>query len=352
MASTYSSNLKTNLIGTGDQPGTWGNTTNFNLGTLLEQAISSHCTQQFNDADITLTMVDGADAGSNTTPGTIYTAGTTSVPVSARNMYIECQGTISSINSLILPTNKKLYGIYNNTTGALYVKTASGYGVSLVSGARGILVCDGVGILNALGDMSFQNKDNVNIQGGTINNTDIGTYGQGNGDFLNLYGDEIVARGTVTGRAVAVVDESIRPTLGMYAQGTSGIGFNIGGYNKFTITDNYIETVNGIRPRTTTTTDPGTLTWNSRTNDMIIATAVTTNLTIAADSATAKYQGQKILFRIKATSGTPTLTLNAQFRAMGVIVPISLTVGNTLYMGCIYNTEDSKWDVVALTQGT
>jgi hypothetical protein len=39
MASTYSTNLKIELIGTGEQAGTWGNTTNSNLGTALEQAI-------------------------------------------------------------------------------------------------------------------------------------------------------------------------------------------------------------------------------------------------------------------------------------------------------------------------
>jgi hypothetical protein len=39
MASTYSTNLKLELIGTGEQAGTWGTTTNTNLGTALEQAI-------------------------------------------------------------------------------------------------------------------------------------------------------------------------------------------------------------------------------------------------------------------------------------------------------------------------
>ena len=71
MSSTYSTNLGTNLMATGDQSGTWGNTTNFNLGTLMEQAIASYVTQQFNNADVTLTLVNGSDAGGNTTPGTI-----------------------------------------------------------------------------------------------------------------------------------------------------------------------------------------------------------------------------------------------------------------------------------------
>ena len=40
MPSTFSPNLKIELIATGEQSGTWGTTTNSNLGTLLEQAIA------------------------------------------------------------------------------------------------------------------------------------------------------------------------------------------------------------------------------------------------------------------------------------------------------------------------
>ena len=143
MSSTYSTNLGTNLMATGDQSGTWGNTTNFNLGTLMEQAIASYVTQQFNNADVTLTLVNGSDAGGNTTPGTIYTAGTVAVPVSARNAYIECQGT-SSGNNLIVPTNTKIYYIYNNISsggGTITVKTLSGTGVAIPVGKRACVVC-------------------------------------------------------------------------------------------------------------------------------------------------------------------------------------------------------------------
>ena len=74
MASTYSTNLALELIGTGDQSGTWGTTTNTNLGTLIEQAISGYVTQAITDgADTTITIPNGA----------------TGV---ARNMYLELGG--------------------------------------------------------------------------------------------------------------------------------------------------------------------------------------------------------------------------------------------------------------------
>jgi hypothetical protein len=57
MASTYST-LKIELIGTGEQQGTWGTTTNTNLGTALEEAIVGRGTANFTtDADLTLTLV-------------------------------------------------------------------------------------------------------------------------------------------------------------------------------------------------------------------------------------------------------------------------------------------------------
>jgi hypothetical protein len=46
MASTYST-LKIELIGTGEQQGTWGSTTNVNLGTALEEAIVGRATANF-----------------------------------------------------------------------------------------------------------------------------------------------------------------------------------------------------------------------------------------------------------------------------------------------------------------
>jgi hypothetical protein len=164
-------------MATGDQSGTWGNTTNFNLGTLMEQAIASYVTQQFSSADVTLTLVNGSDAGGNTTPGTIYTAGTVAVPVSARNMYIECQGT-STGNNLIVPTNTKLYYVYNNISsggGTITVKTASGTGVAIPVGQRAAVVCNGTNVVLAANYFTSLVSPSVAFTGGTIDGIAIGS---------------------------------------------------------------------------------------------------------------------------------------------------------------------------------
>ncbi len=64
---TYSTSLKLTLIGDGEQAGTWGQTTNTNLGTLLEQAITGVQSITMTDANYTLTNIDGAsDEARNT----------------------------------------------------------------------------------------------------------------------------------------------------------------------------------------------------------------------------------------------------------------------------------------------
>jgi collagen type VII alpha len=131
---TYSSNLGIELIGTGEQSGTWGVTTNTNLGTLLEQSIAGYVTQAVTDSGspTILTIPNGA----------------TGV---ARNMYIELTGALSAARTVEVPNNKKLYFIYNNTTGgfAVTVKVSGQTGVSVANGVKTILVCNGTDIVVA-----------------------------------------------------------------------------------------------------------------------------------------------------------------------------------------------------------
>ena len=131
MASTYSTNLAIELPGTGDQAGSWGNTTNTNLGTLIEQAISGYVTQAVTTgADTTITIPNGSSGV-------------------ARNMYIELTGTGGTNTNLIVPANKKLYFIYNNASGAVTVKVSGQTGVSVAAGEKQILVSNGTDIVTA-----------------------------------------------------------------------------------------------------------------------------------------------------------------------------------------------------------
>ena len=129
MASTYSTNLALELIGTGEQSGTWGTTTNNNLGTLLEQAISGYVTQVCTGGTDTITIPNGS----------------TGV---ARNMYLEL--TTTGGGTLVVPANKKLYFIFNNTASAITVKVSGQTGVSVPAAAKMALVCNGTDVVSAV----------------------------------------------------------------------------------------------------------------------------------------------------------------------------------------------------------
>jgi len=136
MSSTYSPDLRIELIGTGDQAGVWGNTTNTNLGTLIEQAISGYVTQSVSTGtDTIITIPDGASGV-------------------ARNMYLELTGTGGASTNLVVPSNKKLYFICNNASGAVTVKVSGQTGVSVPVGAKMGLVCNGTDVVQAVNNFA------------------------------------------------------------------------------------------------------------------------------------------------------------------------------------------------------
>ncbi len=127
MASTYSANLRLELIGTGEQQGTWGSTTNTNLGSLLEQAIGGYESITVSDAgDTTLTTANGSLD-------------------QARNMTLNLVGTISAARNVICPAAEKIYIVKNATTGGFAVtfKVTGQTGVSVPNGTTSVFYVDG-----------------------------------------------------------------------------------------------------------------------------------------------------------------------------------------------------------------
>lgn len=158
MASTYSTNLAIELIGTGDQAGSWGNTTNTNLGTLIEQAISGYVTQAMTTGNTTTITIPNGASGT------------------ARNMFIEMTGTGGASTVLEVPANKKLYFIYNNTTGAVTVKVSGQTGVSVSAGEKTILVSNGTDVVPATSFITSASGSSANIS--TLTGTNL-TYTSG-----------------------------------------------------------------------------------------------------------------------------------------------------------------------------
>ena len=136
MASTFSK-LKFELIGTGEQDGTWGITTNTNLGTAIEEAIAGRANANFgSDVDLTLTLTNTA---------------TTQV---ARHyvLNVTSSGSLTATRNLIVPSIEKPYLIENNTSGGqdIVVKTAAGTGVTVPNGARTLVYTNGTDVVSAV----------------------------------------------------------------------------------------------------------------------------------------------------------------------------------------------------------
>jgi hypothetical protein len=140
MASTYSSNLKIELIATGEQSGTWGITTNTNLGTALEEAIVGYGNPDFaSDADLTLTLTDANSAQT------------------ARNFVLNVTSSVSltATRNLVVPTIEKPYVVINATTGSqsIVVKTSAGTGITVPNGSTMFLYADGTNVVNAINNL-------------------------------------------------------------------------------------------------------------------------------------------------------------------------------------------------------
>ena len=171
MASTYS-DLKIELIGTGEQSGTWGTTTNTNLSTALGEAITGSADVAFSSADVTLTLTN------------------TNAAQTARNLRLNLTGTSGGARQLILGSGcqiEKFYLINNGLADAVTVKNTSGSGVVVPAGTAMFVFNNGTDVVNPLSYFSGTLvSSSATISGGTINGTAIGGSSAAAGSFTSL----------------------------------------------------------------------------------------------------------------------------------------------------------------------
>lgn len=135
MASTYSSSLRFELPGIGEQANTWGTTLNTFMGTLLEQAISGYQVVSMPNSNYTLTTSNGATD-------------------QARSAVLELTGALTLPRDLVAPLKPKVYFVYNNTAQPVTIRAATGSGVQIPAAARRVVYCDGTtGFFDALNDL-------------------------------------------------------------------------------------------------------------------------------------------------------------------------------------------------------
>jgi len=102
-----------------------------------------------------------------------------------------------------------------------------------------------------------------------------------------------------------------------------------------------------IDPRVTSAASASTLTPSIASADVYAYTALAAGLTINAPTGT-PLDGDKLIFRILDNGTSQTLTWNATYTVIGVTLPTATTASKTTYVGCIYNANNTRWDVIAI----
>ena len=136
MASSTSSDLKLELITTGEKSGTWGTITNTNLQ-ILEQAASGYLSLNVGSGDVALSLANHATAN-------------------GKNLYYKLTGTLSANRTVTMPDSaERVFIVEDATTRSssnftLTVKTVSGTGLTLPVGSTTVLYSDGTNITGKL----------------------------------------------------------------------------------------------------------------------------------------------------------------------------------------------------------
>lgn len=256
MASTYSPTLRLELIGTGEQSGLWGDTTNSNLGALLEQAITGVQNIPIPDTDYTLTALNGSvDQARNAV------------------LIVTSLSTLTGSRNIIIPGAEKLYIVKNSTTGGqnIVIKTSSGTGYTVPNGQTALVYCDGTNCdqgISHINNLSLTGVPTAPTAANGTNTTQIATTAfvasngipvGGTGFGVRTSPSTTVLRSIAAGTGVSVTNgDGVAGNPTIANTGTLSINSQAGAHT--------LAGANGIQVSTvgsTTTIQPSSLSFNS-----------------------------------------------------------------------------------------
>ena len=212
MASTYS-NLKIQLMATGENSGTWGNVTNVNLGTAIEEAIVGSADVTFSSADVTLTLTD------------------TNATQVARNLRLNLIGVSGGARQLIVPAIEKVYIVNNGLADAVTIKpTGGGTGIAVPAGKTMYVYNNGTNVVDAITHLSSLTLGSVlPVASGGTGLTSPGTAG-----------NVLVSNGTAWTSGVAFVTGMIMMWSGSIASIPTGWALCDGTNGTPNLTDRFV----------------------------------------------------------------------------------------------------------------
>lgn len=150
MTTSYTPSLRLILADQGSAVNTWGTLLNTSLITLVDTSISGYLTINIpSDADYTLTTANGASD-------------------QARYAFLNfTSSALTTGRNIIIPAVSKEYGIVNNTSYPLTIKTASGSGIAVPSGYRAKVICDSANVYDASSYHASLLVGSLNVSGST-----------------------------------------------------------------------------------------------------------------------------------------------------------------------------------------
>ena len=392
---------------TGTEGGTWGDTVNTSITSLLDSAIAGTTTLS-TDASVTLSS-------------TVLAAN------EARQAILLCTGARTGITTITAPARSKTYTVINATTGGFSVVIRGGgspptTGVTIVAGESAVIAWNGLDFVKVSSNSSLgaltvtsltdtgltstrvtyagasgllQDSANMTFNGtvltssfagpvaattlsasSTVSGTGFSTYlasppaiggtAAAAGAFTTLSASSTVsgtgfstylasppAIGGTTAAGGAFTTLSASSTVGgtgfsTYLASPPAIGGTAAAAGAFTT----LSASNTIRGTSTTITGSagGAITPTSDTTNQYTITALGAAAIFAVPSGT-PVDGQKLILRIKDNGtawGLTWTTTAGGYRVVGTVLPTTTTISKVLYVGCVYNSQDTFWDVVAV----
>lgn len=295
MGSTYS-NLKIQLMATGENATTWGNVTNVNLGTALEEAIANTAVVTFASANETLTLTD------------------TNASQSGRRLRIRCAGTTGgSTRTLTVPTVEKPLIVLNGCSNSITVKTAAQVtGITVPAGKTMWLYIDGTDVVDTITHLQSLTL----ASGLAVSSGGTGQNSYTNGQLLigNSSGNTL-AKGTLTAGSginvtngagsITIVAENVTTLSSSATIGTYAVGYRdlpqISGGTGYTLT-----LTDGNKHVLMTS---GTVTVPNNTS---VALGIGTLVSVVAGSSSVGIAGATgVTLRLAGSSTTGSRTLSA-----------------------------------------
>lgn len=320
MPTSYTPLLGLALPVTGELTGTWGTTVNDSITELVEDAIAATATASVTSGNWTLSTTGSGVANE------------------ARCAILIPTGTPGVSRNIIAPSQSKAYIVINESDAAVVLKGSATTGTTVATGAKALCAWNGSDFITVgnVGDV-ITSANNAFTGANTFYNSTGQTIGTGTStqDGLILAGragGSSSYRATITPTTLTASRTFTLPDASTTAVGTDAAQ---------TITNKRLD------PRVSSAASASSVTPDVSAYDQYNFTALAATLAINAPIGT-PVDGNKLIFRILDNGTSQTLNWNGTYTAIGVVLPTTTTINKTTYVGCIYNANNTRWDVLAV----